>query len=579
MVVSRHATLQISGWPAILLGLWLCLMGAAPAHPATIEVEAGTRVLNITSLTTYWIDPQGKMTAADVAARAATLPFQPSRAFQAHTLDGGAVWQRIDLGPLPPNSRWTLQVNFNGVDHVSLHHQDRQGQWHSQLAGDHVAAADWPVRDRQPAFRLSQADTPQVYWLRIRSHPIPVSAQLLIYSDQEFDAQRNASHLLLGAYFGLALLVIYLSAMGVWQYRDVAFAAYLGYASSMMMVQVCFMGIGGEFLWPHWPAWNNVAPFVFGMLACSTGAWLVREVCGTQRVSVWLDRLLLGWAAFGILWGAVFVLRQDTLSGIVLSAYQVATMPLVLGVCFWSHRHGERWARWLALCFLPVILTAPFPTLRNMGLLPGNLLTQNSLAVGAAIEIPLMLALMARRARERNDARVRAQAMDSVDPLTGLPPLPLLVFRLRDALKRARRGDHRCALLAINFTNYHEIATVHGREVADRSLVLAAARLKTVAREVDTVARTDTHRFAILMEGPLTAAHVVAIATQTVARGLSLTSKLPENVVLRFHVASAMAPDGHLAETSDAARLVQWLNDKLSEMPHDSGRTVLQLNY
>jgi diguanylate cyclase (GGDEF)-like protein len=254
-------------------------------------------------------------------------------------------------------------------------------------------------------------------------------------------------------------------------------------------------------------------------------------------------------------------------------------MPLVLGVCFWSHRHGERWARWLALCFLPVILTAPFPTLRNMGLLPGNLLTQNSLAVGAAIEIPLMLALMARRARERNDARVRAQAMDSVDPLTGLPPLPLLVFRLRDALKRARRGDHRCALLAINFTNYHEIATVHGREVADRSLVLAAARLKTVAREVDTVARTDTHRFAILMEGPLTAAHVVAIATQTVARGLSLTSKLPENVVLRFHVASAMAPDGHLAETSDAARLVQWLNDKLSEMPHDSGRTVLQLNY
>nr|MBP6853715.1 hypothetical protein [Rhodoferax sp.] len=68
MVVSRHATLQISGWPAILLGLWLCLMGAAPAHPATIEVEAGTRVLNITSLTTYWIDPQGKMTAADVAA-------------------------------------------------------------------------------------------------------------------------------------------------------------------------------------------------------------------------------------------------------------------------------------------------------------------------------------------------------------------------------------------------------------------------------------------------------------------------------------------------------------------------------
>jgi hypothetical protein len=60
-------------------------------------------------------------------------------------------------------------------------------------------------------------------------------------------------------------------------------------------------------------------------------------------------------------------------------------------------------------------------------------------------------------------------------------------------LRRARRTRLGCAVLAVDLSNYHAdiLFQQHGREAADRALVLAAARLiRGVARDVDTVSRT-----------------------------------------------------------------------------------------
>jgi hypothetical protein len=372
-------------------------------------------------------------------ARAPSLVLNRAVATQTHRLGDGALWQRLVVGPLPSGQRWYLQVSFHGVDRASLYHQDSTGQWVGQHAGDHVSVAQWPLRDRLPAFAMQQGNGAHEYWLRIANKPIPVGAQLLLLNEDAFTDWRNTSYLLLGAYFGLALLVIYLSALAARQYADRAFAAYCAYAASMMMIQVCFMGVGGLFLWPQSPWWNNAAPYIFTMLSCTTATLLVREVCAVPRLSAPLDRFMLGWAAFGVVGGAGYVAWPGATVFLVISLYQVGTMVLVLAISAWSHRQGERWALGLGLCFLPVVLTAPFPALRNLGLLNASFLTQYSLAIGAALEIPLQLWLLGRRARENSDANVRAHAMDTSDPLTGLPATA------RAALSPARRLAPRAA--------------------------------------------------------------------------------------------------------------------------------------
>ncbi len=558
--------------------LWLaCTVGAARA--ATVAVTAADARIDVTEQTDWWVDTTGTLTAADVAARAPTLALHRSVATQTHRLGDGALWQRLVVGPLPSGQRWYLQVSFHGVDRASLYHQDSTGQWVGQHAGDHVSVAQWPLRDRLPAFALQQGDGAREYWLRIANKPIPVGAQLLLLNEDAFTDWRNTSYLLLGAYFGLALLVIYLSALAARQYADRAFAAYCAYAASMMMIQVCFMGVGGLFLWPQAPWWNNAAPYIFTMLSCTTATLLVREVCAVPRLSAPLDRFMQGWAAFGVVGGVGYVAWPGATAFLVISLYQVGTMVLVLAISAWSHRQGERWALGLGLCFLPVVLTAPFPALRNLGLLNASFLTQYSLAIGAALEIPLQLWLLSRRARENSDANVRAHAMDTSDPLTGLPAQHVLHFRLRDALRRARRNRQRCAVLAVDVANYPDIVSQHGRDAADRALVLAGARIRGVTRDVDTVSRTDTHHFAVLMEGPVLPAQVVALATQAVAHGLNPSPQLPAGVVLKLHIATVLAPDSAQPASFDADNCLRWLAGELARLPPEGRKTILHLNY
>lgn len=567
-------SLFCAGVAALLLALGA---GSALAQ-SPLDVGPSADV-DITARTDWWIDASGTLDAAQVAAQAATLPWQPSRATQSHALGTGALWQRFTLGPLPPGARWYLQVSFHGIDTVALYHQGTDGRWSGLHAGDHRPVAQWPIRDRIPVFEVATPDGARTYLLRMTNQPIPVGAQLRLMREDTLGHWRNTGLLLLGAYFGLAVLVIYLGALSARQYADRAFALYCLYAASMMMIQLCFMGVGGLFVWPQSPWWNNAAPYVFAMLSCATGTLLVREVCGTRRLSASLDHFVLAWAAFGLVWAVAYTAWPVRWTFAVLTLYQVATLVLVLAVCWWSHRHGERWALWMAVGFLPVIATAPFPTLRNWGVLPASFLTQYSLAIGAALEIPLQLWVLGRRARELSESRVRARAMDTRDPLTGLPVPEVLTFRLRDALRRARRTRLGCAVLAVDLSNHADILAHHGREAADRALVLAAARLMGVARDVDTVARTGASQFVMLLEGPVKPAGMVALATQALARGLRPSPRLPPGVTLRFHIATVLAPDPKLPESHDADACLNWLAATLAALPPDARKTIVHLNY
>ncbi len=145
----------------------------------------------------------------------------------------------------------------------------------------------------------------------------------------------------------------------------------------------------------------------------------------------------------------------------------------------------------------------PFPALRSAGLLPDSWATQYAVLIGSAIEIPLLLYILHRRAKDFNENRARMRALDSTDPLTGLTVTPVLRLRMRDAMRRARRYGHQCAVLLVELSNHAEIVALEGREGGDRALVVAASKLSRVVRDVDTVCRVANTRFAILIEGPM----------------------------------------------------------------------------
>jgi diguanylate cyclase (GGDEF)-like protein len=557
----------------LLLALAMGLLGTACAAGGAQGVTAQSR---------YWIDTTGQASVDDVA-RLPVDQFLPMAQQRSFTLGDGALWLRLELPALDPAQRWLLMLDGSAfTDQASLFQPDAAAGWRAQHAGDRLPVAQWSIPDRSPVFALHDTAAPRTVWLRLANKPAPVSPRTDLLTADELQHKRSWTFLLVGGYLGFGLLVMFLGWVHARLYGDRAFVAYVVYVACMLGFQTAFTGLGGLFFWPQWAAWNNAAPAVFMLWLTGSGIWFVREVCSLSRYHRGLDRLALAWSVFGLLYPAVYLTLQSAPALAVLNLYGLLSVLLSIGLCLWTWRQGERYAGWMALGFLPVHLGYPFPALRAAGVLPDSWGAQYAVLIGSAIEIPLLLYILHRRAKDFSENRARLRALDSTDPLTGLTIVPVLNLRLRDAIRRARRYGHHCALLLVELSNHADLRLRLGQDTGDRALVLAAARLTRVMRDVDTVCRVTNTRFAILVEGPQRPEHLKLLAQHIVAKGLEPASILPDDATLRFRLVSTLLPaEREIAteeeERVEARRTLQRLHRALDELADDPRKAVWHL--
>jgi len=99
----------------------------------------------------------------------------------------------------------------------------------------------------------------------------------------------------------------------------------------------------------------------------------------------------------------------------------------------------------------------------------------------------------------KQKAEAKLQQMALIDELTGLPNRRLLFDRLTQGLARARRENHRMALLFIDLDGFKLVNDNLGHGVGDTLLFEVAKRLCARSRESDTVARIGGDEFSVIL--------------------------------------------------------------------------------
>lgn len=560
---------------AALLLLAILFAGAPAFARSALAFDPEQQPILLGDAGDAWLDPTGQATVQDVQ-RDTSIRWHATAPDTIYKLDGGkALWVRITVPAVSNSERWYLEVVYPGIDRVELFVQNASGQWISRVAGDSVPVADWPVPHRHPVLPLAlSANEPRVHYLRIQNGTI-FGAPLRLVSENYLGHTQQSVALGLGVYLGVVVLAVVLAGVGGVSLGDKGYWLFALSAVMMWLCQAALTGLAGLHMWPNWAWWNNMAPQVTPLFVIASLQVFFAEAVSLRERSRLVYRLLVVGALASIPLAIYIMLTPNVVERLNIIIFYVTGATLAgLGVVVWAAIRGDRYAPWLLLGCLPVAVGAGFPLARAAGLIPVNFMTTYGMQIVIAIELPVLLIVLAMRSQHRREHVRRIQGLDRIDPATGLINAAVFHERLVRLIARSQRLKFRSAMLLVDIGNIDQIRRQFDSDSARELTLRVAGRLLSVAREIDTVARLSEHRFGILLEGPLHADEVAEAGPRIVARCLMPFKGRPLEWSAHVRVAQALIPmDG-----TDPSQLIGRLEMLLASAPADSRRAVFMLS-
>jgi two-component system, sensor histidine kinase LadS len=559
---------------ALLLFFLVVAAAGLPAQARTVlDLDSRNQPVALADWGDYWIDTQGDVKVEQVAADP-TLGWKPTSASQIYPITTGQVaWVRFNVPPAPDAERWYLEVPNPSINRAFLYTLDGAGRWNEQRAGDTVAVSQWPVPHRYPLLPIAlSAEVPTNYLLRLESGH-PVGQPLRFISESRLSHSEQRVSLLLGLFFGLAGLAAMISALSAISLRDSAYGWYALAVALLSLTQATTTGLAGLHFWPDWPMLTDRALWVLAALTASAGLMFVSSTAAIPERSKTIHRLLMAGAASGAAGAIALFFIPDRFRPTLLIPIAIVLPVAGVLVLIWAWRRGDRFAPWIALSYLPLMVAVVLALTPAAGWVPVSFWSQHGIQIAVALHLPIVMVTLMLRSQNRRENTRRVQGLDRVDPATGLINSHVFDERLVRMMARSGRLRHESAVMLVDLVNTRQIAQDFGRKAGDELPLRVAQRLLSTAREIDTAARLSEHRFGMLVEGPFSAEDAATLGPRIVARCLMPFGNLPVDCVAQVRVAYALVP----REGITAQGLMAQLEGCLEAAPLHGKRAVFML--
>ena len=349
----------------------------------------------------------------------------------------------------------------------------------------------------------------------------------------------------LGAFAGAQVLVVCLSVIIANAYRERALLLLA--AATMMGVLVVQSVVGGH------PFLAEAAM----LLVLAADALQLRDLVSHAGALRQPRRWLIGVSAV--------LLPALALAGFLggwhlLLPGLAAWIALVVVIILRAWPQSRPWAWWLVPGKLALAIGAAWLGWRSLDISPDPALPLAGLLTLWAVCVFIASAW---RNRIFGETRLRIDARNTVDPLTGLSTPLIFYDRIGAVRNLSKRYGHPSVLLLAHIENLDRLAAEFGPEVAESALLVAANRIRDTLRDGDVAARVSHSRIAVLAEGMSLAEGSANLASRILVAGLKEPLPAAPTEFLHFRIVLGAVPINELPPKAVLQRLSTHLDQHL----------------
>jgi two-component system, sensor histidine kinase LadS len=480
------------------------------------------------------------------------------------------VWLGFALPTTVTPETWYLRIPRSQIEQVTLYFLSEGNRWESLTAGDNIAISRWPVFTRMPSFQLvTHTDRVQTYYLKLEHRTAITERPELINPSEYID---NAAQLgsIAGLMLGLFSLLTLVGLLSARINRSMHFVWFSVMVLMLLLTQLVLIGYAGQRMWPQSIYLNKTMGVIVPLLTIAANTWFVVQVSYAKDAFARIYKVSLALIAMLVIFALAFAVVQKSVPRDALTVLAALAILWNLGVLVWMAWRSQPWLWIVAGGFAPLTLSMLARLAYNFGWLAHIDIAQLVSVMTGCLGMLVVYAGLVNRHRETAAAIARETTLLNTDMSTGLSSARIALTRLPWVLARSVRFEEPCGVIMLHWLDYAKHAGSVSSAQRDAVLSHLGARLRRLARNIDTVARMDDDHFVYLIESPVSHEMLIALSSKILTSCLRPAQSLKDGDAYNVHIAIYSPSD----ETLCASDVMESLRTRLNQMGQGTQRKV-----
>lgn len=218
-----------------------------------------------------------------------------------------------------------------------------------------------------------------------------------IHSERDLYDVFYRQYLWVGLYLGIFLVMILYNGFVWYSTKDKSYLYYVIYITVVGATQLNYQGFLYQFLYPSTPSLAIHVNYVLGALSGATAIVFMQVFVNTKKHTPLLDK---GFRLFLAVYLIAIILSLSGMFNLSYQTIQLNAMMLsiyMIIVALKISRKGIRTAQYFLISWSVFLIGVTIFVLKDYGVLPYNMFTYNTMAIGSALEVILLSFALADR--------------------------------------------------------------------------------------------------------------------------------------------------------------------------------------